>query len=169
MKRALIITVVVAALAIGAGTVLAGGFGHGHGGPGMAAMGPHGPGMMLRGITRILHRLDLSDAQRDQVHAILEGARPQFEPHVEALRAGRDQLMSLDPAQFDEAKVRTIAEGQAKEMTEVIVLAQKVRSQVFAVLTPEQQTEAVKIRSELKERRQRMRDCMKGAGGPPAE
>ena len=164
MKKKILIATIGAALALGAGTAAAGGFGHGHGRRGMA--GPKGP---LGAMTRLLHRLDLTSAQRDQIHAILDAAKPQLQPHVEALRAAREKMRALDPANFDEAQVRAIAQTRAAETTEMAVLAQKVRSQVWAVLTPEQQAEAAKVKAERQERRQRMRDCIQAAGAPPAE
>ena len=160
MKRNILIATLIGALAIGAGTAIAWG---GHGG----GMGCHGgPGGVLRGVMRIMHRLDLSDQQRDAILNILDDARTQIAPHREALRAGRQQMRDLDPASFDEATVRAIAEKQGKELEEIMVIGQRVRSQIWAVLTPEQREEAKKIRSEMEERFERMRQCMEDAGGP---
>ncbi|HHQ48335.1 MAG TPA: hypothetical protein ENK19_05565, partial [Acidobacteria bacterium] len=69
MKRNILIATLIGALAIGAGTAIAWG---GHGG----GMGCHGgPGGVLRGVMRIMHRLDLSDQQRDAILNILDDAR----------------------------------------------------------------------------------------------
>lgn len=163
MKGKSLIIATAAAVALGsAGLVLAGGFGGGHGhGHGAGMFGHRGHGDMLGGMVRVLRRLDLSSEQRDQVHAILDAARPQFKTHADAMRAGREQLRELSPAKFDEAAVRAIAQNQAKEMTEMIVLSQKVRSQIYAVLTPEQQSKLAEMRQKMEQ----LRQCRKSVLG----
>jgi len=162
MKRNALIATLILTLAAGIGTAFAHGAHGGHG-PGMSCHG--GPGNMLRGIMRLVHRLDLGNEQLDAIQSIVKDARTQIQPHREALQAGREQMRGLDPSSFDEAAVRAIAQKQAKELEEIMVIGQKVRSQVWAVLTPEQRQEAEKIRSEMKERHDRFRDCMKKADG----
>jgi periplasmic protein CpxP/Spy len=153
MRGRNIIIAAAATLALGgAGLVLAGGFGGGDHGPGMR--GHRGPGDVLGRMGRMLHRLDLSSEQRDQVHAILDAARPQLKTHADALRAGHQQLRDLSPAKFDEAAVRAIAANQAREMTEMIVLSQKIRAQVYAVLTPEQQAQLAQMHQKMEQLRQ---------------
>lgn len=163
-KRSTLIAALILALAVGAGTAIAWGGPGGHGG---AFHG--GPGAALRGVMRIMHRLDLSEEQRDAILKILDNARTQIQPHREALQEGRQQMRALDPSSFDEAAVRAIAESQAKEIEEIMVIGQRARSQVWAVLTPEQREEAKKIRSEMEERFERMRECMEEAGGPSSK
>jgi len=162
MRRNALIATLILVLAAGIGTAWAwGGGGHG---PGMMAHG--GPGAFLRGMMRIMHRLDLSDQQRDTIRGIIQDARTQIEPHREALEQGREKMRALDPSNFDEAAVRAIAAQQAGHIEELMVIGQKVRSQIWAVLTPEQREEAKKIRTEMEQRRQRMRECMEGMGKP---
>ncbi len=165
MRKTALVIAAAASLTLGAAVVLA----HGHGKPGMHPGGAFGSGMVMQRITRMLHRLDLSDEQREKVHAILEAARPEFQAHMESLRAGRQELWNMDPGTFDEARVRELARARADEVVELVVLGQKVRSQVWAVLTPEQRERAAEMRSRMRERMERMRDCMGEAGGPPAE
>ncbi|MCG6964264.1 MAG: Spy/CpxP family protein refolding chaperone [Acidobacteria bacterium] len=160
--KSLIIATAAAVVLGGAGLVLAGGFGGGHG-HGAGMFGHRGTGGMLGRMARVLHRLDLSAEQRDKVHAILDAARPQFQAHVEALRTSRQQLSDLSPAKFDEAAVRTIAESQAKEMADMIVLSQKVRAQVYALLTPEQQSKLAEMRQKMQQLRQ-CRESVLGTG-----
>ena len=151
-------------LALGAAPLSA----RGHGPGGLSPMGKAHGGMVQR-LTRMLHQLDLSDEQREQVRTILEAARPEFRAHMEAIRSARQELRNLDPATFDEAKVRTLARAQADRMVELAVLGQKVRAQVWAVLTPEQREKAAEARARAEERRRRFRECLQGAGAPPAE
>lgn len=157
----LIIATAAAVVLGGAGLVLAGGPGGGHG---HGMHGRRGPGMMLGRMARVLHRLDLSAEQREKVHAILDAVKPQFQTHAEALRASRQQLRDLSPAKFDEAAVRAIANSQAKEMADMIVLSQKVRAQVYAVLTPAQQSKLTEMRQKMQQLRQ-CRESVLGSGG----
>lgn len=163
MKRTALIATLILSLVAGAGTIFAWG---GHGGHGPAMEGHGGPGAFLYGMMRLMHRLDLSDQQRDQIRGILQDARSQIQPHREALQAGREQMRALDPSSFDETAVRAIAQKQAKELEEIMVIGQKVRSQVWAVLTPGQREEAKQIRTEMEQRRERFRECMESSGGP---
>jgi len=56
----------------------------------------------------------------------------------------------LPKGQFDEAKVRTIAKGQTDIRTEMIVTKERMKSRMYAVLTPEQQAKAEKLREAWK-------------------
>jgi Spy/CpxP family protein refolding chaperone len=176
MKRAFAIAAVTLMI-LGAGAVFAGGHGFGHH-RAMKAMGPGGgPGSGMAGhLMRGLYRLDLSDEQWDQIRSIMEEARPGIQEQREAIRTVREQLRDLDPAAFDEATVRAIAKKLAAPIEELAVLHQRVRAQVYSVLTPEQREELAQMRRQMEQRRQRMRDCLgfTAADGelpppPPAE
>lgn len=101
-------------------------------------------------------RLGLTEAQRDQIRSVMAAERPAMEPLVEQLAAGRKELRKATAnGTFDEAQVRALAEKQAQTLSELIVARARVRSRVFAVLTPEQRAKAL----ELRERRaERLRD-----------
>ena len=157
MKKTWIAIVLTTVMSLGAGVALAGGPGFGHHGRGM--FGGHGFAMMAMG--RALCRLNLTEEQQQKVHAIIEAARPQVQAHVQALREGRQQLQAMAPGSFDEAAVEAIAQKQAKEIAALIVLKQQVRSQIYNVLTPEQQKQA----DEMRQERQQERNCMRGMFG----
>ncbi len=165
MKKTVLIIAAAAGLAVGAAAMPV----HGHGKGAMHPAGAFEGGMMLQHITRILHRLDLSDGQRENIHAILEAARPEFQERMESLRAARHELWNLDPAAFDETRVRELARSHTEEMVELMVLGQKVRSQVWAQLTPEQREEAAEMRTRMQQRMQKMRNCMGKTAKTPVE
>jgi len=168
MKRATIL-VLTLVLALGAGTVLAHGHGHHkgcHAAKGMASgAGMDGPGGPMM---RMLARLDLTEAQRDQIRGIMEQARPRFQEQRERMMAVRKQLRELDPASFDEAAVRQIAAGLNGPLQEIAVLHQQVRSQIWAVLTPEQREQTEALRQTMQQRRDCMRGCLHGQGAQGA-
>lgn len=129
-------------------------------GPGPGALGPLG---------MALHRLDLSEAQQTQIQGILEAAQPTFQALHEQLQSSREAFREANLAtSFDEAKIRAHVAQQATIHADMAVAAAKVRSQVLAVLTPEQLTE-------LEAMREQMKDCAdgwmghghKGFGGGP--
>lgn len=160
MKR--VITVItVAILALGVGTALAQGFGGGHAGHHRMGPGGHGPGMECDRWMRMAERVDLSDAQRDQIASIVEAARPALEQHLEGMGEIRDQLRNADPVALEEAAVRQLAQEQAQHMEELIVLRHQLRTDVWSVLTDDQRSELEQLRAERRERHQRFRDCMR--------
>ena len=74
-----------------------------------------------------------------------------MKPLVQQLKAGRDQLDALRKSgPFDEAKVRSIAKGQADTLIELIVAKERMKSRIYAVLTPEQRTKAEELRESWK-------------------
>ena len=117
MGRPIRIVMVIAALV----ALLAGGVAlHAQGGPGgrgrgAGGFGPGGPGFGLP-----LRELNLTDAQREQVRAVMEQYRPQFQ-----------------------------------------ALNERLQSDIRAILTPEQQQQADKLRADreakMKQRRPRTR------------
>ena len=166
MKRRALVAAVIAVMTLGTGLVVAGG--PGFGGPGeyhMGRFGRRGAHGILGRMARVLHQLDLSDQQRTQVRAILDSARPEFQNHMQAMRNRREQLRGAQPGQLDEAAVRAIAQQQGQEMAEMIVLGEKVRSQVYSVLTPEQKQKLADIRQRMQQRRD---CCAKCAGAAQA-
>jgi len=96
-------------------------------------------------------RLHLTDAQKTQIHTIISEERAKMKPLFQQLKAGRDELKALRKSgTFDEAKVRSIAKGQADTIIELIVTKERIKSKVYAVLTPEQRTKAQELREKWK-------------------
>jgi Spy/CpxP family protein refolding chaperone len=95
-------------------------------------------------------KLNLTDAQKKEIFSIRLEERATMKPLVQKLKAGRDQLRALPKGQFDEAKVRSIAKGQADIISELIVEKQRMKSRMYAVLTPEQRTKVEQMREKWK-------------------
>ena len=141
MKRpALIVTTVAGILLIGGVAVAAGGHrdGFGRGGFGGAAFG--GPAAMAPQMAeRLIRRLDLDDAQRDEVRAIVDAAQPELRELSDAMRDSREELRELAFADTqDPTALRTTADQQGDLIADMIVLGATVMGDVRAVLTPEQ-------------------------------
>lgn len=103
--------------------------------------GMHG-GMMKHAGTRLhrmLAKLDLSDAQRDQVFNIVYKQIPELRAKKIALRKGRLALREASQSDnYDTQRIRELADAQAKTLSELMVMRAETFHKVSAVLTPEQ-------------------------------
>ncbi|MGO9021048.1 MAG: Spy/CpxP family protein refolding chaperone [Syntrophobacteraceae bacterium] len=97
-------------------------------------------------------KLNLTDAQKKEMFSIRLEERAKMKPLVEKLKAGRDELHALPKGQFDEAKVRAVAKGQADTIADMIVAKERMKSRLFAVLTPEQRTKVEQMCEKWKAR-----------------
>jgi Spy/CpxP family protein refolding chaperone len=102
---------------------------------------------------RFANRLDLTDAQRHQVDAIVKEDRTKMKPIIEQLKTGREQLDALSKTTpFDETKVRAAAKAQADKLADLIVAKEQTRSRIWALLTPEQRAKADQMHQAWKAR-----------------
>jgi Spy/CpxP family protein refolding chaperone len=97
----------------------------GHGGPG----GPEGS------FHRVLDQLDLTADQKTQIHAIIDGARPQMQAAHESGRASRDQLEVTPPT--DPAYAGMLASAKSNAVAQIQLMSD-LWTQVYAKLTPDQ-------------------------------
>jgi len=95
-------------------------------------------------VGRMSRDLDLTDAQRAQVKAIVESERSSVAPLLNEAARNRQALReSTATGKFDETEVRNLASRQAKSMTEMIVARERVKARIYnEVLTPEQRAKA---------------------------
>lgn len=97
--------------------------------------------------------LNLTDNQKKEMFSIRLDERAKIKPLFQSLKAGREQLGALvRGGKFDEAKVQTIAKSQAAVIAQIIVEKTRMRSRMFAVLTPEQRAKLDKMRESWKAR-----------------
>ncbi len=151
------------ALTIGlAGTALA------QPGPG-GKRGPAGPrgqmGGALGGLLAVhpdlpLPALNLSDAQREQVRTILQSHRDEGRAINAKASGALEALRSATAGHVDEGAVGQHSQALGAAIGEAALLRAKVRTEVLAVLTPEQQAEATKIAADRQNRAQQRREQM---------
>ena len=99
-----------------------------------------------RRVTRMSEVLGLSDAQKEQITALLKTEEEKNAPLREQLVANRKQLKQAAlAATFDEATVQSIAASQAQILSQLIVSHARTKSRIYALLTPEQRSLAEKI------------------------
>ena len=130
-----------------------GGFGRGGIGPG--GQRGFGPGLGLP-----LGRLDLTDAQRQQIRSIQEQRAPQLRTLAgKVAEAAEAQRRAAVTVPLDEQAIRAAARDVATAQADLSVERARVYNEVFTVLTPEQQDRVRQMRAQaearMKERRER--------------
>jgi len=119
---------------------------HGHLGQGRPGGPPTGPEMF----EHIATVLNLSDDQKAQIKAIHEAARAATEPTMKKLGELHDQLEAATAnGQFDEAKVRAIANAQAQLQADLTVEHERAKAKMYNLLTPEQRVKADEIHKHM--------------------
>lgn len=105
-------------------------------------------GLVLRQATRtmdpeaLLSRMNLTDAQKQEIAAILEAHRPELEALVTQYRDARNVLRgAIQQPTVDSTAVTSAAAEVSRLETEIAVERAEIFSEVSAVLTPEQRAE----------------------------
>ena len=90
--------------------------------------------------------LDLSASQQEQLEALFEKQWQGNETLREKMQTVRDEMREARFAKpFNEADFRAKAAKQAEMKTDMLVEREKMRQEVYAILTPEQQEKAEKL------------------------
>ena len=130
--------------------------------------GPGGPGMGLP-----LAALNLTEAQREQARNIAQQHQQQTRTLMERLRAARAaQQQAVDTMPVDEGRIRAAVQDLAAVEADLAVEQARLRTDLFAILTAEQQAQAQKLRAErearMKERQGRMQQRLQSRPRPQA-
>jgi protein CpxP len=128
----------------------------GPGGPGGRMAGPLG-GLLGLHPDLPLAALNLTDAQREQVRTILQGHRDEGRALATRAQTALEALRKASEGTVDEGAIGQQGQALGAVIAEAAVLRARVRSEVFAILTPEQQAEATKIQAERRTRMQERR------------
>ena len=128
------------------------------GGPGGRFGGRGGPGGPMGGpmgaLGPIMRQVNLTDAQREQVRSIVESHRDEMQALGERARPAHDALEeTLSNGTFDEGTIRARSAEVATVEADMAVVQARVYSEVFQILTPEQQAQVAKLQAEMKDRR----------------
>ena len=98
---------------------------------------------------RLLHRmerrLDITEVQRAQIKALLQQERPTLQQLHVQLASERAELRAL-PA-FDEAQTRAVLNKYADANAAALVESEKMRQNIYALLTPVQRQKLDGLRS----------------------
>jgi protein CpxP len=121
----------------------------------------------------MLRQLDLTEEQRTQVRQVMDGHRDELRAVGERLAAAhKAQNDAVTAPQFDESAVRAKSADLAAVMGDAAVLHAKVHSEVFALLTPDQQAKAAELKAQRQARaaqvKERVRERIKTRQRRPA-
>lgn len=114
----------------------------------------------IRGGVPGLGRLNLTDAQREQVREVMQRHRGELQEAGRRLRdAHAAQQDAVQAVPLDEGLIRSTAQALATAQTDLALLRARMHNDVWALLTPDQQDQASKLRAEresrLKDRQRR--------------
>ena len=99
-------------------------------------------------LKRLAAFLDLTAAQRSEIRSLVQKEKAEIRRLADLLRQNRAALGETGlPGEFDDAVVRAYAEEQSGHVADLIVIRQRIRSGVGAVLTPEQREKAADLRA----------------------
>ena len=128
------------------------------GGTVLAAQGS-GPGG--RGASIVLRALDLTGAQREQVRQLTEQHREQTRTLAERVRAtGEAQREAIQAAPFNEQQFRATALAFAKVRVGLTVKQARLRSDIYALLTTDQQQELARMQTDREARQAQRQERM---------
>jgi Spy/CpxP family protein refolding chaperone len=153
------------------------------GGPGMPGMRPMqgGPGMMQGPggqdgiIGAIMHKLDLTDEQREKIETIMDENHAKTRAAQRAVEKARKALEEAVSGGADEQAIRKAATTLGTAIGDEAVLKAKTMKDIKAVLTPDQIKKLDELKTEIKSRPLRPMQDGKGGqrtrptGPPPSE
>lgn len=112
----------------------------GHSGP-RAHRGMQGM-PMVEHLKRALHRLDLSDEQKESIRTILQDMKAELGPIMAEMKAGHMHLMELiKSAEYDEDAVAELATKEGKLVAQRMIMAGRALAEVYSYLTDEQRVQ----------------------------
>jgi Spy/CpxP family protein refolding chaperone len=105
------------------------------------------PAINARALSRVEHRLNITPQQREQVQAILEQERPQLQQmRLSLVEERREMAAASANGVFDPAAARATAAKYADANANAAVERAKVRSELIAILTPQQKEKLQQLR-----------------------
>jgi Spy/CpxP family protein refolding chaperone len=111
-----------------------------------------------------LKQLDLTDAQREQVKAVMQKEHASMKPLMTQLHTMHQQLKQYEEGAYDEAKVTALVTQQAQTLVQLKVQESRIHSELYQLLTSDQQAKLKEIEAN---RAAHMQQHMHGAA--PAE
>ena len=128
------------------------------------AYGMHRAGMHGEMMGMFARKLNLTDEQKTQMKAVMQKERPAMKPLFQQQHQIDQQLRQYVEGTYDEAKVQALAAQKAQIQAQMTVAETRVHSQLYALLTPDQQSQLKQMEAEHQARMQeRMQERTKQA------
>jgi len=113
-------------------------------------------------------QLNLTDEQKTQMKTILQQQRPTMKPLMQQEHQIDLQLRQYVEGTFDEAKVQALAAQKAQIQSQLTVAETRVHNQLYALLTPDQQSQVKQMEAQHEARMQE-RMNRQAPPAPPSE
>jgi len=110
--------------------------------------------------------LDLSDAQRVQMKAVIQKEHAAMKPQMQQLHQMQQQLKQYEESTYDEAKVEALVAQQAQRLVQLKVQETRIHNELFQLLTADQQTKMMEFEAN---REARMQQRMQNPTPAPEE
>jgi len=123
-------------------------------------MHEHGFGMEGHSMGFFAKYLDLTDAQRTQMKAVMHKEHATLRPQMQQLHQMNQQLRQYVEGTYDEAKVQALVSQQAQTLVQMKVQETRIHNELYQLLTPDQQA---KMKEFEANREARMQKHMQGA------
>ena len=135
-------------------TLLAGGL--------VSAQGPRGGGAGgpgARGFGLPLRELQLTDAQKEQVRQIRSRHQAQMREAMTRLEtARRTQRKAVETVPADEAQITSLTQDMVQAEVDAAIQTSRLNSEIWTVLTPDQQSQLKTLREQRQARAEQWRD-----------
>jgi Spy/CpxP family protein refolding chaperone len=128
-----------------------------HGKGGGKGMRMHGgmmmPGMDTHMLMRMADELGLSPEQRQTIRGFFESAQPGFRKLHDQMRSNTRLMLNTQPDDPRyQSVVQQVSQSSAELAQQMVLQSSQLRTQVYAVLTPEQKTKLKARQSEMQAR-----------------
>jgi Spy/CpxP family protein refolding chaperone len=123
------------------------------------AAGMHEVGDPVRMVKHLTRKLDLDETQQQEIENIVSAARPEIDALRERAEANRKAMHELDVNDGNhDARLNVLASEKGAIATEHALLHGRLKSEINAVLTPEQRQELATSAGKMHERFQKRKE-----------
>jgi periplasmic protein CpxP/Spy len=99
--------------------------------------------------------LNLTDDQKAQMKAVMQKEHPTMKPLMLQLHQMEQQLKQYEEGTFDEVKVQGLVGQQAQTLVQVKVEEARIHSEMYQLLTPDQQSKLKELEAARQARMQK--------------
>ncbi len=127
--------------------------GPGPGGRGPMGPGPHGPMGWLGELGPAIRHAEVTEDQQQQIKTVMDSHREEFQAIGARMKTAHDGMRALVEADIiDENAIRAKTQEVAVIEADQAILGAKVRSEILALLTPEQLAKVKQFRADMQKR-----------------
>jgi len=87
----------------------------------------------------VAEHLSLTQSQKEAIQQVMTRERHHMEPLLAQSRNIREKMLALDPQHSNKKEIKTLTDAQAALLAKFIVAKARMQSEVYRLLTPEQQ------------------------------